>query len=100
LAVVAGRATGADPIRVVIDADTAEHPSVEALVRELRSVVSLHKGSARLEIVVRAGDAETALECGELHRVARSAGLLAEIEGIAGIEMAAGVSANGGGGGW
>ncbi|MBK5231330.1 MAG: DNA polymerase III subunit alpha, partial [Thermoleophilia bacterium] len=29
LAVVAGRVTGADPIRVVIDADTAEHPSVE-----------------------------------------------------------------------
>jgi DNA polymerase-3 subunit alpha len=100
LAAVAGHAAVADPIRVVIDADTAEHPSVEALVRELRSVVSLHKGSARLEIVVRAGDAETALECGELHRVARSAGLLAEIEGIAGIEMAAGVSANGGGDGW
>lgn len=78
---------GGEPVRVVIDADTAEHPSVDALVRELRGVVNLHRGTAPLEIVVRTGPDETALECGEQHRVARSAGLMAEIEGIDGVAV-------------
>ncbi|MBI4898578.1 MAG: DNA polymerase III subunit alpha [Actinobacteria bacterium] len=102
-AAVGGVFGGGEPIRVVIDADTAEHPSVEALVRELHGVVSLHKGSAPLEIVVRTGDAETALECGEGHRVTRSAGLLAEIEGISGLEVEAAATTSSGaaaGGGW
>ncbi len=84
-----GITAGSAPVRVVIDTDTAEHPSVELLVRELHGVVRLHKGTSPLEIVVRAGEAETALECGEGHRVARSAGLMAEIEGIAGLEVEA-----------
>lgn len=90
---------GGEPIRVVIDAGTGEHPSVEALVRELSGVVSLHRGTAPLEIVVRAGEHETALECGEGHRVARSAALTSEIEGIGGVEVAYKSAANGNGAG-
>ncbi|MFY9487316.1 MAG: DNA polymerase III subunit alpha, partial [Solirubrobacterales bacterium] len=87
VAVNGGSVFGGEPIRVVIDADTAEHPSVEALVRELRGVVSLHQGNAPLEIVVKHGDQEIALECGAEHRVSRGASLTSEIEGIAGVEV-------------
>ncbi|MBI5309871.1 MAG: DNA polymerase III subunit alpha [Actinobacteria bacterium] len=88
------------PVRVVIDADTAEHPSVAALVRELQGVVTLHKGTSPLEIVVKAGDGEVALECGEKHRVARTAGLMAELEGLGGVAVAAGAAANGSSPSW
>ncbi|MGH2905263.1 MAG: DNA polymerase III subunit alpha [Solirubrobacterales bacterium] len=76
-----------DPIRLVIDADTAEHPSVEALVRELEGVVRLHKGPLPLEIVVKKGEQAVALECGDGHRVARSNALVAELEEIAGVAV-------------
>lgn len=78
---------GSAPVRVVIDADTAEHPSVAALVRELQGVVTLHKGTSPLEIVIKRGEDEIALECGENHRVAKTAGLMAELEGLGGVAV-------------
>jgi DNA polymerase-3 subunit alpha len=76
-----------DPIRLVINADTAEHPSVEALVKELQGVVGLHKGPLPLEIVVKTGEKEVALECGDGHRVSRSTALVAELEEITGVAV-------------
>lgn len=78
----------AEPVRVVIDADTAEHPSVASFVREIHGVVDLHKGQLPLEIVVRRGADEVALECGEQHKVTSSSALVAELEGIEGVRVA------------
>lgn len=87
LAEAAGGAFSADPIRLTINADTAEHPTVESFVREIQGVVDVHKGSLPLEIVVRHGEAETALECGDDHRVSRTTALVAELQEIAGIDV-------------
>jgi DNA polymerase-3 subunit alpha len=97
LAAAATGAFSAEPIRVVIDANTAEHPSVEALVRELQGVVGLHKGPLPLEIVVKNGENEIALECGDGHRVSRSTALVAELEGITGVAIAGNGNGNGNG---
>jgi DNA polymerase-3 subunit alpha len=94
LAAAVGSPFAADPIRVVIDADTAEHPSVAAFVREIQGVVGLHKGPLPLEIVVRHGEDEVALECSDEHRVSRSHALVAELEGIDGVEVSSGVVAS------
>ncbi len=87
LAAAAGSPFGGEPIRVVIDADTAEHPSVEAFVREIHGVVGLHKGPLPLEIVVRTGEDEVALECGDVYGVSRSTALVAELEDISGVAV-------------
>ena len=83
----AGGSFGGDPIRLVINADTAEHPSVEALVKDLQGVVGMHKGPLPLEIIVKTGDREVALECGDEHRVSRSTALVAELEEITGVAV-------------
>lgn len=90
LAAAAGGAFSGDPIRVVIDADTAEHPSVAAFVREIHGVVGLHKGPLPLEIVVKKGDQEVALECSDEHTVQRSSALVAELEEIDGVRVSGG----------
>lgn len=87
LAAAAGSPFANEPIRVVIDADTAEHPSVAAFVSEISGVVDLHKGSLPLEIVVRKGEDEIALECGDRHKVKRSSALVAELEEIEGVRV-------------
>jgi DNA polymerase-3 subunit alpha len=87
LAAHAGSPFGGEPIRVVIDANTAEHPSVASLVRELQGVVDMHKGPLPLEIVVRKGDDEISLECGDAHKVSRSSALVAELEEIEGVQV-------------
>lgn len=87
LAAAAGGAFSSEPIRVVIDADTAEHPSVASFVREISGVVDMHKGPLPLEIVVRQGDDEVALECSEAHKVSRSSALTAELEEIEGVSV-------------
>jgi DNA polymerase-3 subunit alpha len=91
IAAANGNSPGAfssEPIQLVINADTAEHPSVDALIRELQGVVSLHKGNAPLEIIVQTGESKTSLTCGTGHRVARSAAFASELEGITGVEVA------------
>jgi DNA polymerase-3 subunit alpha len=90
LAAAAGSAFGQDPLRVVIDPETAEHPSVAAFVREIQGVVGMHRGPLPLEIVVRRGDESIALECGDGHKVSRSSALVAELEGIEGVQVAGG----------
>ena len=74
-------------IRVVIDADTADHPSVASFVREIQGVVDGHKGPLPLEIVVKKGEEEISLECGDMYRVSRSNALVAELEELGGIEV-------------
>jgi DNA polymerase-3 subunit alpha len=88
LAQYAGGTFDEDPLRVVIDADTAEHPSIASFVREIQGVVDLHRGPLPLEIVVRKGDQEVALECGDAHTVKRSSALVAELEDIDGVRVA------------
>jgi DNA polymerase-3 subunit alpha len=93
LAASAGSPFANDPIRLVINADTAEHPSVAAFVRDIHGVVDMHKGPLPLEIVVRKGDDEIALECGDAFNVSRSSALVAELEGIEGVQVDGGVPA-------
>jgi DNA polymerase-3 subunit alpha len=88
LAAAAGSSFSNDPIRVEIDVDTAEHPSIAELVRNLRGVADLHKGPLPLELIVKRGDEEIALECGDGHGVARSSALVAELEEIEGVRVA------------
>jgi DNA polymerase-3 subunit alpha len=85
LAAAAVGAFGGEPIRVVIDADTAEHPSVAEFVSEIQGVVGLHQGPLPLEIVVKRGDDLVSLECAEDFNVARSSALVAELEEIEGV---------------
>jgi DNA polymerase-3 subunit alpha len=87
LAAAGSSAFSGDPIRLVINADTADHPSVASFVREIHGVVGMHKGPLPLEIVVRTGDREVSLECGDEHRVSRSTALVAELEDIAGVAV-------------
>ena len=87
LAASAGSPFAAEPLRVVIDADTAEHPSVEAFIRDIQNVTAGHKGPLPLEIVVRQGEEEVSLECGDDHRVSRSTALVAELEEIRGVAV-------------
>jgi DNA polymerase-3 subunit alpha len=87
LAANAGGVFEPDPLRVVIDVDTAEHPSIPSFVREIQGVVDLHKGQSPLEIVVRKGEQEVALECGDAHNVKRSTALVAELEDIDGVRV-------------
>ncbi len=75
------------PLRIEIDADTAEFPNVSSLVSEISGVVDLYQGPLPLEIVVRQGEQEIALECSEKRSVARSSGLVAELEGIDGVRV-------------
>ncbi len=88
LAASAGSPFSSEPVRVVIDADTAEHPSVASFVQEISGVVDLHRGPLPLEIVIRNGDDEVALECGDKHKVTRSSALVAELEEIEGVQVA------------
>ena len=87
LAAQSGSPFSSDPIRVVIDADTADHPSVASFVRDISGVVDLHKGPLPLEIVVKRGDDEIALECSDDHKVSRSNALVAELEEIEGVSV-------------
>ncbi len=88
LAASAGSPFANQPIRVVIDADTAEHPSVASFVRDIQGVVDMHKGPLPLEIVVRKGDDEVALECGDMYKVSKSSAFIAELEEIEGVQVA------------
>ncbi|MGH2960150.1 MAG: hypothetical protein ACRDKE_11145, partial [Solirubrobacterales bacterium] len=88
LAASAGSPFANEPIRVVIDADTAEHPSIAAFVRDIQGVVGMHKGPLPLEIVVRNGDEEVSLECGDMYKVSKSSAFIAELEEIDGVQVA------------
>ncbi len=85
IAAGAAHSLKSDPVKVTIDTSEASQTTAEHLVDELRNVLAHHGGSSPLEVVIRRGDEETALECGRNIRVSRSRALQAELEGIPGV---------------